>query len=793
MVIYSIGLQFDKLHDIVNKDCPLGNIDDPPEIYNSSARYLANIIADGNAKFQVALNLMVQDTPEGKAELERFGFETVQEAKDVAFTLSNTVASESNVPETFEPWKAEIEEQPGYRYPLGTPPNTNLMNLAYSIYSAHVDLENDLIQIPAREKQIFIDKWSNIWEEINTYSSWASRVRKWAQDFLDTPAATQLLTDWKDPGRIGYGNTHVQSQLSFQILFLRYYFWFDCWSRGLKNVIGWTTNTLGPLPYPGPPTFYSKDPRDHKDIMAEIKSAKLKLEEDQNMLLAQHAALRAAFLVTRQEHERLQTELAAVRTAVSQWEQQIPQNPVPLPVVAPMRTERPRGRMKPKRIPETWNNVAVAVAVPFSNWLDYIQHEFQVLSHTAKIIDQVKDLRKNRCPIGGQGDNVINPANYHRSLSYIVDALTYALDSFDSSRWYTRQRLLATCPERVPRIYKSARGPGFQEPGWKGRYSKSWKEGGHPDMANQDVGTVLPQDPQNPELESKIQEEPEQSSESSVSDDNNSDDGNAYVPRPPYDPETQLELTRWSCSEMEDLETIAELLSNIVNTATHAQRDWLSIGAVVDRLIGLYSGSSNPSSNVGALGAQIERAKFQYAEPQSQNARPTTVVYQSNGRHDFVRYWLGVARRAQVESSHTRILILDVEDWMDNPAFDELVADWDFTGNGNLRFIELFKMLVKWFNCWGLASFHLADAVSNILGPPPGPLGATWEQKIPYEYHGEPPLSWSRPPFAVGRNGQANLRASMNIIQATNQNQVLPEQSENQIETENEGEGPGDN
>ncbi|KAK6542880.1 hypothetical protein TWF694_006819 [Orbilia ellipsospora] len=360
IVIRSIGIDFDNLHEAVTRKCPIGSPDDPPEIFNSSASYLGDIVKAGQVKFRRSLDIMAQDNAEGKAELEKYSFESFKMATTVFKQLDNTIASMPSLVETFELIKEMILRQGGWRYPTGTPRQTNLQNLAYDIYSAQVDLEQDLIKIPADRKYEFLRKWGDAHDKIAKYVLWAKNMRSWAYTYLNSDVSKVLLSDWKDPGRIGSGNTFVQPELSYQLVFLRYSQWAACWQNPLMRIIGWAINTMGPLPYPGAPKFYQRTTMSETELKEEVKKAeenRKALEQRTATLEAEHARLLAEktrMLELLKERDNLAAEAERLKVELlTQTRESVPIYPTP--VNAQGSKVQPRGgrggKMRKKLVP----------------------------------------------------------------------------------------------------------------------------------------------------------------------------------------------------------------------------------------------------------------------------------------------------------------------------------------------------------------------------------------------------------------------------------------------------------
>ncbi|KAF3914126.1 hypothetical protein AA313_de0207247 [Arthrobotrys entomopaga] len=335
VVLRSIGIDFDTLHDAVTTNCPIGSPDDPPEIYNNSMSYLGDIIKAGQVKFRQALEIMARDTPEGKAELAKFSFDNLETAATIFQHMETTIAGMPSFAEAFRPIEQMILQQVGWRYPAGTPRATNLQHLAYDIYSAQVDLEQDLVKIPADRKHEFLLKWGGAHDKIARYATWAKNMRSWAYTYLNSDGSNELLDGWKDPGRIGVGNTHVQSQVSYALVFLRYFNWATCWQNPIMRIVGWTINTMGPLPYPGVPTFYQKTTMTEADMKEEMKKAdenRKALEKQAADLEAEHARLlaeKAKMLEMIKERDNLAAEAKRLRDALAaQARQETAINPV---------------------------------------------------------------------------------------------------------------------------------------------------------------------------------------------------------------------------------------------------------------------------------------------------------------------------------------------------------------------------------------------------------------------------------------------------------------------------------
>ncbi|KAK6351945.1 hypothetical protein TWF718_005093 [Orbilia javanica] len=62
------------------------------------------------------------------------------------------------------------------------------------------------------------------------------------------------------------------------------------------------------------------------------------------------------------------------------------------------------------------------------------------------MVDILKKVRATDCPVGGEDDQVSQPRDYGRSLTYIIDTFKHVLDSFDERLVVLRENYAALCP-----------------------------------------------------------------------------------------------------------------------------------------------------------------------------------------------------------------------------------------------------------------------------------------------------------------------------------------------------------
>ncbi|KAK6542881.1 hypothetical protein TWF694_006820 [Orbilia ellipsospora] len=360
-------------------------------------------------------------------------------------------------------------------------------------------------------------------------------------------------------------------------------------------------------------------------------------------------------------------------------------------------------------------SLSVAVRVPTSSWEHYIITERQTLRDIGIYIDHLKVMRRTQCPIGGEGDTGINRAYYHRSLSYLLDTLSTAFVELDTVRLDLRDQIRDTC---LVKEYETARLGNMELEGEMALFEE--KAGLRGEMETIDVLSNS----------GPIEEEREQSAV-------NKDGAAGYGEKslttlaspsvPDFDPLIKLELERWGCTTVNDMDQISNLMETLLNELSNARIRWQGVIRSVDRSVGYQNGPSTHFMNIMGIASQIEDARFWGA---LENGVPPSVVYQSDARDLYINTWLNATRMARDGRNFIENIGWDLESWMVGPAFEDLISSWDPAGNNNWSFRDLVEQLVLWFGCWETPTFLLADAVSNMLGHPPGPPGTVWQSRF---------------------------------------------------------------
>ncbi|KAF3914042.1 hypothetical protein AA313_de0201111 [Arthrobotrys entomopaga] len=259
-----IGQAVDRLHYTAGQECPESGLlsYSSPVLYSKSINYLSDALSKGQAEFEQAYEKMVQPTPEGKAELERFGFNTTDTA-DVMFEFMTRINQEMiDAVERYMEYGFHIDKTPGLTQPPGNTPARNIFHLSLKINFGGYDAVHKTITLPSDGRLRFLDKWREMFREISADVKWAKSLESYMFKYMNTPAATELLEGWTDPGSSIGQNNAIYEPFSYPVLWYRARKWFQCWQYPTFDFIDYTANLLNPIPEPGPPVWVFKTQKD---------------------------------------------------------------------------------------------------------------------------------------------------------------------------------------------------------------------------------------------------------------------------------------------------------------------------------------------------------------------------------------------------------------------------------------------------------------------------------------------------------------------------------------------------
>ncbi|KAK6542879.1 hypothetical protein TWF694_006818 [Orbilia ellipsospora] len=259
-----IGQAVDWLHFTTDQECPEGTLlsYSSPVLYSKSINYLSDAMTKAQVRFKEAYERMIQPTPEGKAKLARFGFNTTEAADKMFDFMTQTRQEMADTVERYMEYSFLIDNMPGLRHPPGHTAVRNLFDLSLRLNSGEWNSEAETITLQPDGRVKFLAEWRAMFREISADVKWAKYLEAYTFKHMNTPAATELLEGWKDPGSSIGENHAIYEPFSYPVLWYRARKWFQCWQYPTFDFIDYAANILNPIPEPGPPVWVQKTQKD---------------------------------------------------------------------------------------------------------------------------------------------------------------------------------------------------------------------------------------------------------------------------------------------------------------------------------------------------------------------------------------------------------------------------------------------------------------------------------------------------------------------------------------------------